>query len=75
MSTNDDVLACRSYIDKSSEVFDLIEKIEGRLEKIASSFCYLTYGKNKEIVNRDISFCFIDIANDLRKFKKGLKIN
>ena len=75
MSTNDDVLACRSYIDKSSEVFDLIEKIEGRLEKIASSFSYLTYGKNKEIVNRDISFCFIDIANDLRKFKKGLKIN
>ena len=75
MSTNDDVLACRSYIDKSSEVFDLIGKIEERLEKIASSFSFLSYGKNKEGVYIDICFCFRDIANDLRKFKKGLKIN
>lgn len=32
MSSNDDVLVCRSYIDKSSEVFDLIGNIEERLD-------------------------------------------
>ena len=73
MSHNDDVSICRSYIDKSSEVFDLIGNIEERLEKLASRFLALKYERNKDIVYLDISFCFRDIVNDLREFKKGLK--
>ena len=73
MSFNDDVLVCRSYIDKSSEVFDLIGNIEERLEKLASKFLSLKYERNKDKVYLDISFCFRDIVNDLREFKKGLK--
>ena len=73
MSHNDDVSICRSYIDKSSEVFDLIGNIEERLEKLASRFLALKYERNKDIVYLDISFCFRDVVNDLREFKKGLK--
>ena len=72
MSSNDDVLVCRSYIDKSCELFDLIGNIEERLERIASRFLALKYERN-DIVYLDISFCFRDIVNDLREFKKGLK--
>ena len=73
MSSNDDVLACRSYIDKSSEVFDLIGNIEERLEKLASKFLALKYERNKDKLYSDISFCFSDIVKYLREFKKGLK--
>ena len=73
MSSNDDVLACRTYIDKSSEVFDLIGNIEERLEKLASRFLALKYERNKDIVYSEIGCCFRDIANKLREFKKGLK--
>ena len=73
MSSNDDVLVCRSYIDKSSEVFYLIGKIQERLEKLTSRFLALKYEKNKDKVYSDISFCFSDIVNYLREFKKGLK--
>ena len=73
MSFNDDVLVCRSYIDKSSEVFDLIGNIEERLEKLASRFLALKHERNKNMLYSDISFCFSDIANYLREFKKGLK--
>ena len=73
MSSNDDVLVCRSYIDKSSEFFVLIENIEERLEKIASRFSALNYERNKDIIYYEIGFCFRDIANNLREIKKGLK--
>ena len=49
MSSNDDVLVCRSYIDKSSEVFDLIGNIEERLEKLTSRFLALKYEKKIKI--------------------------
>ena len=39
MSFNE--VVCRPYIDKSSEVFDLIEKIEERLTRIESKFFQL----------------------------------
>ena len=73
MSTNDDVF-CRLYIDKSSEVFYLIEKIEERLTRIESKFFQLKYDENKDRIYSDISFCFRGIVNDLNEFKKGLRI-
>ena len=66
MSFND--VVCRSYIDKSSEVFYLIEKIELRLIRLQSKFFILKYERNKEDLYQDISFCFRDIASDLSKF-------
>ena len=71
MSSND--VVCRSYIDKSSEVFYLIEKIELRLIKLESKFFELKFERNKDILCSDISFCFRGILNDLGEFKKRLK--
>ena len=73
MSSNDDVLVCRPYIDKSSEVFYLIGNIEERLEKLAIRFSALNYERNKDTAYGEIGFCFRDIAKNLRKIKKGLK--
>ena len=71
MSSND--VVSRPYIDKSSEVFDLIEKIEERLTRIESKFFQLGYEENKNRIYSDISFCFRGIVNDLSEFKKRLK--
>ena len=61
------------YYIINDEFFDLFEKIEERLENIASKFSLLRYEKNKEILYGDISSCFLNIAIELRKFKKDLK--
>ena len=71
MSSND--VVCRSYIDKSSEVFDLIEKIELRLIKLESKFFELKFERNKDVLYSGISFCFRGIVNDLSEFKKRLR--
>ena len=57
----------------NDEFFDLFEKIEERLENLASKFSLLRYEKNKEILYGDISSCFINIASELRNFKNDLK--
>ena len=61
------------YYIINDEFFDLFEKIEERLENLASKFSLLRYQKNKEILYGDISSCFINIASVLRKFKNDLK--
>ena len=71
MSSND--VVSRPYIDKSSEVFDLIEKIEERLIRIESKFFEPKFERNKDTLYSDISYCFRGILNDLRKFKNDLK--
>ena len=73
MSSNDDVLVCRSYIDKSSEVFYLIGNIEENIYKLTLLFTSIEYTSNKDSVYADISYCFRDIARYLREIKKGLK--
>ena len=61
------------YYIINDEFFYLFEKIEERLENLASKFSLLRYEKNKEILYGDISSCFINIANELRNFKNDLK--
>ena len=61
------------YYIINDEFFYLFEKIEERLENLASKFSLLRYEKNKEILYGDISSCFINIASELRNFKNDLK--
>ena len=62
-----------NYCIINDDFFYLFEKIEERLENLASKFSLLRHEKNKEILYGDISYCFRNIVTELRKFKKGLK--
>ena len=73
ISLSNDIDLDGKYYVKYSELFDLIEKIELRLENLTSKFSLLKYEKNKEIVYNKMSFYLKDIANELRKFKNDLK--
>ena len=62
-----------NYYIINDEFFDLIEKIGERLENLESKFSLLIHEKNKEMLYKDISSCFRDIASDLINFKNDLK--
>ena len=58
---------------KLIKVFDLIGNMEKRLVELANRFRELSFKRNTDVVYIEIGSCFIHIASELRKIKKGLK--
>ena len=63
-------LACEQDINFKKE---LIKVLEEGLEKLAFRFNELKFNRDKYTSYCEISFCFSDIANSLRKIKNDLK--
>ena len=60
-------LGCEQDINFKKE---LIKVLEEGLEKLAFTFNELKFNRDKYSSYSEISFCFKDIANSLRKIKK-----
>ena len=72
MSSNIDI-ASKPYVFNCTEVIDLIENIEERLEKIGSRFNMLKHQRFNDSSYCEVWQCLRDIAKYLREYKNGLK--
>ena len=64
------------YYDKkfiSNEIFDQIQNIAEKMEKIGNKFLNLKYDEDKDKLFSDIGYCFRGLAFDLSCIKNDLK--